>query len=513
MGIESRGPLLPAALVALIPAIALVFADNYLLFHTFVELFVAAVALVVFSIAWHTRKIASNDYLTFFGMSSLPFAAVMIVHALSYKGMPTFPQYGADLPTQMWLIARVIQASAFVAAPVYVLRRLKQPLTALIIYSAIAAVLVGAAFARWLPAAFIEGVGLTPFKVGVEYAVMASIAVGMVGLYSVRRHVERDVARLLHLAMGLTILSELCFTLYTSPFGMANRIGHVGHVGAFILIYGALVQSSLEKPLTSLFTKLKSHEAELARAFEVQHDIAETLQSAMAVQPQRVKGLDLAHRYLAAKGLGRIGGDFYDVFHIEGNQVGFLIGDVCGKGLTAATTTLKVRSAVRAISLSEPDPAEVLGAVNTYLINELDDGKFVTAVYGTIDVATGRMRVAVAGHPDPIVCGRPELAPPQRVRSTPLGVREPLGATTHEVTLRPGDSIVLVTDGVTEAKGEQDRFGDERLSGLLHTCANSESAEAVLDRLLGALNEHTNSASDDDMALLALRFSPDAAAA
>lgn len=498
--------LLALAIIAAVSILALtLIGENYPLFHTLIELMVAVVALAVFIIAWHTRDISGSDYITFIGMAALPIGVVTVLHALAYKGMPVFPGYDANLPTQLWIIARTVQASAFLLAPIFLVRPLNRPVVPLAIYSACTLVAVGAAFAGSFPAAFVEGQGLTPFKVNMEYVVIAMTIGGAVGLYANRSRIARDVAVLLWISMACTIAAELAFTLYSDPFGPANRLGHAAHFAAFILLYAALVQESLERPVETLFHQIKQREAELAAAYADEHEIAETLQDAMAIQPERVSGLRLAHRYLPAPGKGRIGGDFYDLFPLRDGAVGFVIGDVCGKGLKAAMTTMKARSALRAIALDDSDPSHVLGAVNAYLRRELPADSFVTALFGTIEPGTGTVRIAVAGHPEPVVCGRPELELPDHFRAPPLGVMPTFEVGTWEIHLDPGESLVLVTDGVLEATDAGVQFGQERLIDLLHAIPCHASADAIVDAVLVALDEHAGRQLDDDVAVVALQ--------
>lgn len=498
--------LLSVAVVALASFVALgIIGESYPLFHTLIELMVAVVALSVFGIAWHTRSIASSDYVTFIGIASLPVGAITVLHALAYKGMPVFPGYDTNLPTQLWIIARSLQAAAFFIAPVFLIHRLRRPLLALSVYCAIAAAGVWASFARVFPAAFVEGQGLTPFKVTAEYVVIAMTIAGALTLYRYRDRIAADIAVLLWASMGATVAAELAFTLYNSPFGPANRAGHAAHFAAFLLIYTALVQTSLERPVETLFHEIKEREARLAEAYAIEHEIAETLQDAMAVQPERVAGLNLAHRYLPAPGAGRIGGDFYDLFLIEDGLVGFVIGDVCGKGLKAAMTTMRARSALRAVALDDSDPSRVLEAVNGYLSRELSSDSFVTAVFGTIETATGRAKLAVAGHPEPVVCGRPEDTLPAGFRAPPLGVLPQLDARTWEIDLAVGETLVLVTDGVLEAGGVNTQYGTERLSKLLHGIPCPSTADATVDAILEALDQHTGRQLDDDVAIVALQ--------
>lgn len=478
---------------------------NYPLFHTAIELMAAVVVLAVFVIAWHTRSLASNDYITFIGMAALPIGIVTVLHALAYKGMPVFPGYDSNLPTQLWVIARTIQASAFLIAPVFLVKPLKRPGLVLLAYCVVALIAVAAAFARVFPAAFIEGTGLTPFKIVMEYLVILMTAAGAAGLYVLRSKSAPDVAALLWTSMAFTIAAEISFTFYADPYGIANRFGHAAHFAAFLLIYAALVQESLEKPVETLFLQIKQREAELAAAYADEHEIAETLQDAMAITPGGIEGLRFAHRYIPAPGRGRIGGDFYDLFEIRPGLVGFVIGDVCGKGLGAAMTTMKTRTALRAVAYVDPEPSHVLERVNRYIRRELPSDSFVTALFGTLEPESGTVRLAVAGHPDPVICGRPFSALPDEFRAPPLGVLEQLNARTWEIELSRGEKLILVTDGVLEAGEVGSHFGHDRLAELLHSLPCKSDAEEVVDAVLAAIERHTMERFDDDVAVVALQ--------
>lgn len=503
---QGRRNSLVLAAVAGVSLIALsLIGQNYPLFHTVIELMVAVVALAVFLIAWHTRTIASSDYLTFIGMASLPVGAVTILHALAYTGMPVFPGYDTNLPTQLWVIARTLQGSAFLIGPVFLVRRLNMPAIPLAAYCIAATAAVWAAFSGVFPAAFVQGQGLTPFKLGMELLVITMTIAGGVGLYLRRDKLAADVARLLWASMACTVIAETAFTLYNDPFGPANRAGHAAHLAAFLLIYGALVQTSLERPLETLFRQLKLREAELAEAYAVDHEIAETLQDAMAIAPIDVLELQVAHRYIPAPGVGRIGGDFYDVFPIRDGLVGFVIGDVCGKGIRAAMTTMKARSALRAVALTDHEPSDVLERINAYLWRELQSDSFVTAVFGTIHVRTGHVHYAVAGHPEPIVCPRPEAVPSDGHHAPPLGVGPKLHARTQQLVLQPGESLILVTDGVLEAGGSRNQFGEQRLAALVRDLPCERSAADIVDGLLNALKAHAGGVITDDVAIVALQ--------
>lgn len=505
--VTERDAFVPATIMGMVALLSFgMLGSNYPLFHTLVEMTVAAVAFVVFSIAWHTRRFASSDYLTFIGMACLPIGVVTVLHALAFKGLHLFGE-SSDLPTQLWIIARLLQAGAFFLAPFFLSKRqLTRPGVVLFAFTAVAAAAVALALLGHFPAAYVDGQGLTTFKIAMEFVVIAVTGLSALHVLMKSESLPKRVVGLLVVSMGATIVAELMFTLYADPFGPLNRIGHVAHVAAFALIYTALVETSLEEPLGMIFRDLKRRERVLSRAYETEHAIAETLQDAMEMATEEVEGLKVSHRYVAAPGKGRIGGDFYDVVKLADGRVAFGIGDVCGKGLDAAMTAIKARSVMRALAHSETDPAVVLKRMNAYLERELVSESFVTALFGTIDLSTGVVRAASAGHPAPVVCGRPLDVMTDDQMCPPLGILEFLHVPVWETKLAPGETLVLYTDGVLDAPGSSDRFGDDRLHRVLHAADCSISTEKLVKSVIRALRNHTGGSLGDDVAVVALRY-------
>ncbi|MBE0476148.1 MAG: serine/threonine-protein phosphatase, partial [Coriobacteriia bacterium] len=120
--------------------------------------------------------------------------------------------------------------------------------------------------------------------------------------------------------------------------------------------------------------------------------------------PQVIQGVRVSHGYRASSELARIGGDFYDVFGVGERRIAFLLGDVSGKGLTAAATTMQVKSTIRALAHDGADPGEVLRRANVVLSRDLEEGQFVTAVLGVLDTTEGTVALVSAGHELPVVC-------------------------------------------------------------------------------------------------------------
>jgi serine phosphatase RsbU (regulator of sigma subunit)/PAS domain-containing protein len=246
--------------------------------------------------------------------------------------------------------------------------------------------------------------------------------------------------------------------------------------------------------------------------------IAATLQAAL-LPPSlpAVAGLEVAARFRAAGGGTTVGGDFYDVWALPGEPRAWMIvmGDVTGKGPEAAAITALARYTMRTAALYERDPSRVLERLNHALLHDADQRRLCTAVVvrvvpGEPDAAGAQadITISAAGHPLPL-----RVRPDGRLDEvgspgTLLGAFEPGHWSDVDVHLEAGDAIVLFTDGVTDARGDADRFGDERLGRVVAATAGA-SAGAVAAQIDQALIAFQGGVQQrDDIALLVLRPPP-----
>jgi signal transduction histidine kinase len=236
---------------------------NYLLFHSLVEAFSIIVACGVFMISWNSRRFHQNGFFLFIGVAFLFVAGVDLLHTLAYKNMGVFPEAGANLPTQLWIVARYLEAAALLFAPFYLSRRAPPAL----LFGgclAVTAVLLAAVFGGLFPDCFREGTGLTPFKIGSEYLICLLLIASLVLMRRRRQAFDSGILRLLSLAVGALILAELSFTLYTDVFGLSNMAGHLFKVAGFYCIYRGVIETGLDRPFDLLFRDLKESEERLA---------------------------------------------------------------------------------------------------------------------------------------------------------------------------------------------------------------------------------------------------------
>ena len=142
--------------------------QSYLLFHTLVELFSIAVAWDIFFLAWNSRRIMANNYLLFLGISYLFVGIIDLFHTIAYKGMGVFPASSSDLASQFWIAGRFVQSVSLLIAPLFLGRRLKVHLVIAAFVLGFAALLGSVFYWKVFPDTYIEGVGLTAFKIWSE---------------------------------------------------------------------------------------------------------------------------------------------------------------------------------------------------------------------------------------------------------------------------------------------------------------------------------------------------------
>ncbi|HLN78969.1 MAG TPA: GAF domain-containing SpoIIE family protein phosphatase [Nocardioidaceae bacterium] len=223
----------------------------------------------------------------------------------------------------------------------------------------------------------------------------------------------------------------------------------------------------------------------------------------------QMSGARLATYYRVAFEHEALGGDFYDV-HGSDDDWTAVVGDVCGKGVEAAVLTGKVRQAVRTAALVDRSPSRVLDLVNRVLVSE-GEGTFVTALCARVrrrgeDLAVS---VAAAGHPPPYVIRSSGGLDRPEAEGTVLGLFDTHDYSETEIVLHPGDICLFFTDGVLEAPGFDEQFGEDRLHRVLVDAPRSD-ANAVVEAVAMTLAAHIGDRAHDDIAILGVQNVPDA---
>ena len=320
---------------------------------------------------------------------------------------------------------------------------------------------------------------------------------------------------------GLTLLTKInemqnpaMKCIMVSAYGDMGNIRQAMNNGAFdfatkpidlddlsVTIEKAIEQIHYIKEMQKEHNELTGIKGDLAVAREIQQAI---LPRIFPPFPEEANTLDIAADMNAAKD---VGGDFYDFFRIDNDRIGFTIADVSGKGVPAAIFMAVARTLIRATGIRGVSPAECMTYINALLSQESVNYMFVTVFYGIYNIRTGEVTYSNAGHNPPYL-----MKADGTVEELPLSKDIVAGAiddyefTEDTLQLEKGDTLLLFTDGVTEAidKDEKD-YGDERLRKLLGQCSKL-SCQEIVDKVKADVKAFVGEAEQsDDITLLALK--------
>ncbi|PXY28448.1 serine/threonine protein phosphatase [Prauserella muralis] len=287
--------------------------------------------------------------------------------------------------------------------------------------------------------------------------------------------------------------------------------GHGVPAGALVLLRGAGhgVFSDEEDAFARIFAARAGAAMSAARLLAEQSQITDTLmRDLLPSAPRRIAGVEFAGGFRAAEDTEHIGGDFYDVHPgagPHGDESLAVLGDVCGKGLSAAVLTGKIRNTVHALLPMADDHERMLRVLNGAL-NTLSPKRFATLVLASARRTAGgvRLRLTCAGHLPPLVLRLDGRVEECRSRGTLVGALPEIEAVTDTVLLAPGETCVLFTDGIVECRGGPmggEQFGEDRLRQALAGCTGMP-AEAVVERVQMLASDWVGRGLHDDMAVL-----------
>lgn len=243
---------------------------------------------------------------------------------------------------------------------------------------------------------------------------------------------------------------------------------------------------------------------ENVRLYEAERKIADSLQRALLVMPETIKGVEFGYLYQSAAEAAMVGGDFYDMFELDEDRVGIVIGDVAGKGLEAATLTSLVKHTIRAFASELRSPATIMEKVNKVIINRnYAAAAFVTVFFGILNIKTGKLVYCCAGHPPAILKRATQDMLLLEVNSPIIGAFPGMSFYNDEETILKGDLLFLYTDGVTEARCDKELFDEERLIDNIRRIEMTSASDVphlIFDRIM----DFTDGNLADDMAILSI---------
>ena len=256
----------------------------------------------------------------------------------------------------------------------------------------------------------------------------------------------------------------------------------------------------------------KRAEAEIAAAYERERRIAEVLQRSFLMSPPEsaFPGISLFTVYEAAWDEANLGGDFFDAFLIGPETVAMVVGDVTGKGLQAAARTAEVKYSLRAYLRDGADPSKAMQALNRTLVNQWDDPDvhaFICLSLVIWDAASRTLVCSSAGCDAPVVIRTDGHYEPVEARGLPLGIDIESEYGVAKMELAAGDTIVMVTDGIMEARGSDGMFGDSAFSHCIVTAASggTHGVRQVARSILAEAKRFAGGQLQDDACLLVAR--------
>lgn len=233
---------------------------SFLLFHTLAELFAIVIALLMSVVAWQMYPYTRNNYLMFLGCGYFWVGILDLAHALSYKGMNVIPGSDADTSINFWIATRFLEASILLLAPLFLTRILNRNMAS-ILFALVAACILVVVMSGNFPQTYVDGKGLTNFKVNSEYVINLIIAGAIYFLWQKQELLDKRIFYLVTASMLLTMIAEAAFTYYVSVYGLSNLVGHIFKIFSFWLIYIAVVKTTLRDPFAALTKSASTYDA------------------------------------------------------------------------------------------------------------------------------------------------------------------------------------------------------------------------------------------------------------
>jgi sigma-B regulation protein RsbU (phosphoserine phosphatase) len=338
----------------------------------------------------------------------------------------------------------------------------------------------------------------------------------------VKLHAERDLDVMLTdinmpVMDGLTLLSKtseahpLLRSVIVSAYGDMGNIRTALNRGAFDFVTKPIDFQDLEITLDKAI-----FESELRRQAAADHDrlmglhreldLARTIQESLV--PNKFPENERFEVYGSMIPAAQVGGDLFDFFTLKDDRLAFLIGDVSGKGIAAALFMAVSRTVLRVAAAKGLTADACLAEVNQFLrLERSSGGVFVTCFYGILDLKTGQLEYSRAAHNPPYLLRDAGVQTLDAASGLPLGLL-PATYDCAEVQLRPGDTLVLFTDGITEAANhDEDLYGEDRFVPLLEQLPRSVSVTQIVRSAMAAAISFANGApASDDMTVLGIRY-------
>lgn len=335
-------------------------------------------------------------------------------------------------------------------------------------------------------------------------------SVSMIFLWYLERRIARPMSKLSHIAREYadreTVGGEPDGRLENDRWlSECENLGELpGEIGSLALAFRKMMQDVM-RYITELTAATKERER-----IDTELDVAAHIQNGILPDSNTVCS-DSGQFCVCAKmyPARHVAGDFYDFFLVDADHIAFLVADVSGKGVPASLFMMVAKTLIHNEVCNGKSPAQAFTEVNEELCRNNPNDMFVTAWLGILTLSTGRLQYVNAGHNAPLLQhnGGDYALAMERTGFVLAGL-ENMVYTQQDITLMPGDTIFLYTDGVTEANNpKHDLYGEERLLALCNG-SRDRTAEEILDAVWADIKEFQDTAEQfDDVTMLALRYS------
>lgn len=319
---------------------------------------------------------------------------------------------------------------------------------------------------------------------------------------------------------GLTLLTKLkelknpgLKTVIISAYGDMDNIRTAMNRGAFDFITKPVNFGDLEMTINKTLGEIlliRGWITEHDKLVSLQHDLNVSRDIQQAILPKTFPpfpdepNFDIYASMVAAN---EVGGDFFDFFLIDEHRLGFVIGDVSGKGISAAIFMAVSRTLIRATGLKGDSVSECMRYVNNLLCKDSVSSMFVTVFYGILNTQTGEVDYVNAGHNPPYILSSDGIRPVEMTNGLALGVLDDFTFESKKVRLKKGEQLLLYTDGVIEAfNSEETAYGEEKYEKFLNNNLNLPIETVIKNSFTDVYDFVDGAPQSDDITLLGLTY-------
>lgn len=482
---------------------------SYLSWHNLFEFTGVLVCLTVFLVSYYTYNQTRNLRPIFLGAVLMTIGMLDAFHTLSYKGMPTFliENDDANRATTLWIISRLIEGAGFFAVT-FINTEVKSNLNRKLFWIVSTGfstliLIITTYYPGFFPPMYIEGSGLTQWKICLEYVVIILFCFTTLRFIAEYKATKNRTMILLCISLVVSIFSEISFVLYDSVYDIYNYLGHIYKFVSFYFIFKANFINTVQEPYNKLYLakqelrkyadnldkivhertlELEKLNKKLMEDLEYARDIQKAMFTLHHPDWQKVR---FEAKYYAAE---RASGDFYNVFKLDDNNIGFFIGDVSGHGVPAAMLTVFLNQTIRTLVEVEKNdvainPSKVLENIYRSFNNtNFSENVYIVMLYAVYDVNTRRLTYSSAGlNAIPILIKSSGYIQEIEMNGFPICKFIDYYSgdyKNHILDLDKNDKILFYTDGLVEAQNTDKCFyGKDRLEKIIKNNINLSSKE------------------------------------